>query len=135
MHRNHLSYRRVRTTRRYEIRFEEVIRFEEELSTAYRDLPKTHIVNVDEFMWLLLWQPRKTAADTGVEPVEIETDGDPRTGFTLIGSIAANRDTLPLFLLAKGRLSRCYKQGMHHDNNHAESLLGCPEWFAAGNGQ
>jgi hypothetical protein len=60
-------------------------------------------------MWLLFWQPRKTVADTGVEAIKIEIDGDSKAGFALIGSIAAKRDTLPLFLVAKGRTSRCQK--------------------------
>jgi hypothetical protein len=52
----------------------------------------------------------KAAADTGVEAVNIEIDGDPKAGFTLIGSIAANGDTLLLFFVAKGRTSRSHKQ-------------------------
>jgi hypothetical protein len=55
-------------------------------------------------MWLVFWQPRKTVADTGVEAVQIEIDGDPKAWSTLIGSIAANGDILPLFLIAKGRI-------------------------------
>jgi hypothetical protein len=101
MHRNHLSYRCARTTRYREIRLEEVTRFEEELSTAYPDLPKTAIVNADESMWLLFWKPRKTVAAPGVEAVKIEIDGDPHAGLTFIGSRGANRDTFSLFLVAK----------------------------------
>jgi hypothetical protein len=56
------------------IRLEEVTRFEEELSTACRNLPKTHIVNVDESMWLLFWQSRKTVGAIGMEAVTIEID-------------------------------------------------------------
>jgi hypothetical protein len=93
-------------TRRSEIRLEEVTQFEEELSTAYRDLPNTHTVNLDESMWLLFWQRRKTVVDTGVKAVKIEIDGDPKAGLTLIGSIVANGDTLPLFVVVKGRTSR-----------------------------
>jgi hypothetical protein len=52
MHRNRFSYCCVRTTRRCGIRFDEVTRFEEELSITYCDLLKTHIVNADESMWL-----------------------------------------------------------------------------------
>jgi hypothetical protein len=48
MHQNYFRYRCVQTTRRREIRLEEVTRFEKELSTTYHDLPKTHIVNADE---------------------------------------------------------------------------------------
>jgi hypothetical protein len=70
-------------------------------------------------MWLLFWQPRKTVADTGVEAVKTEIDGDPKAGFTLIRSIRANGDTLPLFLVAKRRTSKY----------HTQFGLGSPESF------
>jgi hypothetical protein len=98
-------------TKRCEIRLEEVTRFEEELNTAYRDLPKTHIANADESMWLLLfWQRRKIVADTGVEGVKIEIHGDLKAPFILIGSMSAKEDTFPLFLVAIWWTSRCYEQ-------------------------
>jgi hypothetical protein len=100
MHRKHLSYRCIRTARRCEIRLDAVNLSEEELSTAYRDLPKTHIINDDESMWLLYWQPRKTLDDTRVEAVKIEIGRDPKAGFTIIGSIAPKGDTLRPFLVA-----------------------------------
>jgi hypothetical protein len=100
MHRKHLSYRGIRTTRRCGVRLDEVTLSEEKLSTIYRDLSKTHIVNDDESMCLLYWQPRKTVDDTRVEAVTIEIDRDSKAGFTLIGSIAPNGDTLSLFLVA-----------------------------------
>jgi hypothetical protein len=40
----------------------------------------------------------------------MEIDGDPKAGFALIGSMAANEDTLPRFLVSKGRTSRYHKQ-------------------------
>jgi hypothetical protein len=52
-------------------------------------------------MRLLFWQTRMTVTDTGMEASKIEIDWDPKAGFTLIGSIAANGDTLSLFLVAK----------------------------------
>jgi hypothetical protein len=110
VHRSHLSYRGVRTTRHSEIRLEKVTRFEEELSTACPNLPKTHIINVDESMWFLFWQSRKIVADIGVESINTGIYGDPKAEFTLIGSIAANGDTLPLFLDAKERTCRYHKQ-------------------------
>jgi hypothetical protein len=48
--------------------------------------------------------------DTGVEAIKIEINGAPKAGFTLIRSRAANGDMFPLFLVAKGRTSRCHEQ-------------------------
>jgi hypothetical protein len=110
MHRNHLSYRCVRAVRRCGIQPDEIQRFKEELRAAYRDYPRSHIVNADESMWLVLWQPRKTIAEKGVESVKIAVNGDPKAGFTLIGSICANGERLPLFIIAKGLSARCHKQ-------------------------
>jgi hypothetical protein len=45
-----------------------------------------------------------------VETVRVETHGDPKAGFTLIGSIAANGDRLSLFLIAKGVTFLCHNQ-------------------------
>jgi hypothetical protein len=61
-------------------------------------------------MWLVFWQRQKTVSEKGVEIVTVEINGDPKTGFTLIDSIAANDDHLPLFLIAKGVTFRCHKQ-------------------------
>jgi hypothetical protein len=78
MTRNHLSYRCVRAAGRCEVRPDEVERFQRELLAVYRDFPRSHIVNTDESMWLVLWQPRKTLAEKGVESVKIEVSGDPK---------------------------------------------------------
>jgi hypothetical protein len=67
MTRNHFSYHCVRAARRCEVRHDKVERFQRELLIAYRDFPRSHIVNADEFIWLVLWQPRKTVAEKGVE--------------------------------------------------------------------
>jgi hypothetical protein len=61
-------------------------------------------------MWLILWQPRKTVDEKGVESVKIEVSGDPKAGFMLIGIITASGQWLPLFLVAKGLTPKCYMQ-------------------------
>jgi hypothetical protein len=45
-----------------------------------------------------------------VESVKIEVYGDAKTGFILVGSIAANGGRLPLVLIAKGVTAGCHKQ-------------------------
>jgi hypothetical protein len=110
MTRNHLSYRCVRAARRCEVRPDEVERFQRELLAAYRDFPRWHIVNADESMWLVLWQPRKAVAEKGVESVKIEVSGDPKAGFTLIRAITARSQRLTSFLVVKGLTPKCHKQ-------------------------
>jgi hypothetical protein len=61
-------------------------------------------------MWLVLWQPRKTVAEKGVESVQIEISGDPKAGFTLIDPITASGQRLPLLLIAKGLTPKCQKE-------------------------
>jgi AcrR family transcriptional regulator len=109
MTRNHLSYRCVRAARRCEVRSDEVERFQRELLAAYRDFPQSDIVNADESVWLVLWQTHKTIAEKGVESVKIQVSGDPKAGFTFIGTITARGQRLPLFLVAKGRTPKCHK--------------------------
>jgi hypothetical protein len=67
MHRNHVSYRRVRAVRRTEIQFHEVERFTGEFLTASLPFPLIYIANADESMWLMFWQPRKTVREKDVE--------------------------------------------------------------------
>jgi hypothetical protein len=110
MQRNHLSYRCVRAARRCEVRWDEVQRFIQGLIAAYRMFPLNHIVNADESMWLVFWQPRKTVSEKWVETVTVEINGGPKACFTLIGSIAANGDRFSLFLITKGVTFRCHKQ-------------------------
>jgi hypothetical protein len=47
--------------------------------------PLSYMVNADESMWLVFWQPRKTVSEKGVEIVTVEINGDPKAGFTLMG--------------------------------------------------
>jgi hypothetical protein len=61
-------------------------------------------------MWLVLWQLPKTVAEKGVESVKIKVSRDPEAGFMLIGVITASGQRLPLFLVAKGLISKCHMQ-------------------------
>jgi len=108
--RNRISYRCTRPSRRPVIDPEEVKVFREQLTAAYESTRWDHILNADESFWLVLYLPRKTLGPTGVETVEVEVDGDPKAGLTLMGTITAAGTKLPLFLVAKGRTNRCHKQ-------------------------
>jgi hypothetical protein len=110
MKRNHLSYRCVRAARRPMIDQSEVERYRAEISEAYRTLPWDRILNADESFWLILYLPGKTVAEAGVETVKVHTEGDPKAGLTLLGTITAAGTKLPLLLVAKGLTSRCHKQ-------------------------
>jgi hypothetical protein len=110
MLRNHLSYHRVRAARKCEIRPDEVRRFKEELTAAFRDVPHSDIINTDESMWLILWRPCKTVAEKGVESVKIEVNGDQKAGFKLIGAVTTSGEKFPLFFIAKRFTQKCYEQ-------------------------
>jgi hypothetical protein len=70
-------------------------------------------------MWLLFWQPRKTVVDARVKAVKSEIDGDPKAGFTLIGSRAAYGDVFCYSLL----------QREEHTDFTSNSALDSPESF------
>jgi hypothetical protein len=93
-----------------EIRADEVHRFEEERTAAFKDFSHSDIINMDESIWVILCQPLKTVTEKGVESVKIEVNGDSKAGFTLIEVITASGETLPLFLIAKGLTQKCHKQ-------------------------
>jgi hypothetical protein len=105
-----IIFRIVVSARKCEIRPDEVRRFKEKLTAAFRDFFYNDIINADESMWLILWQPRNTVAEKGVESTKIEVNGDPKAEFTLIEAITASGEKLPLFLIAKGFTQKCHKQ-------------------------
>jgi hypothetical protein len=70
----------------------------------------SRIVNADKSMGLVFWQLRKTVAEKWVESVKKEIHGDAKAGLTLVGSITANSDRLPLFLITRGVTTRCHSQ-------------------------
>lgn len=102
MKRNHLVYRCVRVMPCCEIRPDGASRFHSELLLADRNFLKSYIISADESMWLVFWQRPKRAAETGAEAAKADVNGDRRAVMTLIGSLTASRDELPLFLVAKG---------------------------------
>jgi hypothetical protein len=84
--------------------------FAQELFAIDPKFPLSHIVSVEESMWLVFWKPRESVAEKGVESMKVKINGHTNAGFTLIGSMAANGDRLPSFLIAKGVTFRCQKQ-------------------------
>jgi hypothetical protein len=66
----------------------------------------------------------KNCVGERVETATVEINGDPKAGFTLIGSIAANGDRLSLFLIAKGvtflyhnQFGRLFPGFIHHSKS------------------
>jgi hypothetical protein len=79
----------------------------------------TNIVNGDETMWLVCVVPRKTIRRKGEESVRINVDGYPKAGLTIMCTVNAKCEKLPLFIIAQGTTERCHNQlGIHPGFNY-----------------
>jgi hypothetical protein len=68
--------------RRCEIEPDEARRFPTELLFAYRNFPKSQMVNADEPMSLMFGQPRRTLAEKAAKSVKVEVNGDSKATMT-----------------------------------------------------
>jgi hypothetical protein len=118
MKRNHLSFRRLRSLRRPKIDNTEVVTFQQAIQFV-RGLSVLHIlVNADESNWLVVQAPKKIVAIKGSDSVRCLILGDPKAGFTFVGTICQTGLKLPIYAIARGKTDVCHKQfGMKHRDN------------------
>jgi hypothetical protein len=107
--RNGLSYRKARASRRPEVSADEITNMLSQIrrvGITHED----HLVNMDESFWLVSQPPKSTVNFRGAESIHIKIQGDPKAGFTFIGTITKSGRRLPLYVIAKGKTTTCHKQ-------------------------
>jgi hypothetical protein len=103
--------------------------FSNELDQAMENMDHRHIVNADETNWPVVSSRTKTWINYNGEKsinrdVRAVVDGDNKASFTVMATITASGESLPLFMLAKGKTERCEKQLTAIDGNiisHSEN--------------
>jgi hypothetical protein len=65
---------------------------------------------MDETSWKQINNGFVTIAETGAETVECFFNGDPKTCLTAVAAIDAAGGKLPLWILARGKTTRCEKR-------------------------
>jgi hypothetical protein len=104
--RNHLSFRKIRHSRRPEIKKPELDEFTARWNEAFARCDLTHILNMDETKWNNYLPPTTTIAEKGSEAVQVQTRLDKRRGFTIIATITAAGEALPPLFIANGTTQR-----------------------------
>jgi hypothetical protein len=116
--RNGFSSRRFHTRRRNPTESKEQI---EAWITAIRDLLIAHegkrdmVVNCDETAWRLLPSGLLTWAPVGADGVTVRLNGNEKDSITVLASVTAGGDKLPLFAIAKGKTKRAEQSQLGSD--------------------
>jgi hypothetical protein len=120
---NMVSLRTPHLRRRADCNLASITHFVTKLREAMRSgRNKRFIVNADETNWPVIFAKKKTWAVTGKKKakhtdVVAKVNGDKKTSFTVMAAITANGDTLPLFMIAKGKTPLCERQLEAKDDN------------------
>jgi hypothetical protein len=109
MKRNHLSFRKVRGKRRPTPTESVKVRFRQILSAAIDEYGKDHIYNMDESNWKLNELPSTTLAEVGSEVVKGFIAGNVKKSFSIIATVSADGNKLPLWIIAKGKTMVCQR--------------------------
>jgi hypothetical protein len=105
--RQRLTFRKVRPSKRPPVTEDQINQFKYHVLEAIHDYGNSAVINMDETRWLVNPQFERTLAEVGAETVHGYSEGDPKADFSVIASISADGSKLPLWIIAKGKSSRC----------------------------
>ena len=114
MRRNELSMRTSHLKRRTAPNDEVVARFTERMDLVRAEFDPDFIVNVDETCWRLVNGRMKTLAIRGATDVTVKTKIEPKTDITAIAGCTMAGRRLPLWIIAKGKTSKCEEKYRQH---------------------
>jgi hypothetical protein len=115
MKRHHLSLRKPHPKRRPKTEPMSVQAFQARLAAVMGRYAPEIVINMDETSWKHLNNGPLTIAETGSETVNCYFRGDPKTCLTAIAAITAAGEKLPLWILARGKTTRCEARYRSHD--------------------
>ena len=107
MKRHGLSFRKPHGERRTTVSEDHVRYYQEKLENAFRVYPKERIFNMDETCWKISNTPLKVVNKIGVPTVKISSSQNQKISLTAIATIDASGAKLPIWIIAKGKTSRC----------------------------
>jgi hypothetical protein len=107
MHQHGFSLRRPHVRRRSKPDDEFLAQFLTNTQMAIEQYPRDRILNVDETSWKIINNRMITVAECGADEVTCEFDGDVKRCVTVIASIDASGRKLPLWVICRGKTTRC----------------------------
>jgi hypothetical protein len=107
MNRWRLGLRTPHAERRSHIDEDQAELFIRHLNSAPSDYPRSRIYNFDETCWRIYMGPRKVIADKGTDTVKLVCSTGEKLSVTAFGTISAEGEKLPLWVVTKGKTKRC----------------------------
>ena len=80
------------------------------LNTLKEDYPPSRIINCDETCWRIFQNPRLIVAEKGTEAAKILKDHNEKLSVTALGTITADGNKGPLWIITKGKTDRSLKK-------------------------
>ena len=101
--RHHFSSRRMHLKRRPNIEEENILQWKQKIKSLLKEVPKDHIVNVDETAWFFYPRGLLTWAEKGSSNVSVTIGGSDKENITALCAITAAGTKLPMMLIASGK--------------------------------
>ena len=98
-----LSFRKPHTRRRQEPNDEIIGRYCQDFDVALAQYPRNLIFNMDETCWRIINGTLKTLQRKGTDNVTINLECDPKLSVTVIATISASGEKLPLWVIVTGK--------------------------------
>jgi hypothetical protein len=115
MRRWRLSLRKPHAKRRPKTDPEAVDRFQRRMTRLLSRTRPERVINMDETSWKQINNGFVTIAEKGAETVECFFSGDPKTCLTAVAAVDAAGGKLPLWILCRGKTTRCETRYRTHD--------------------
>jgi hypothetical protein len=132
-HRHHLTSRRIHYKRRPAVTEQQRQRWVSSIRDLMQTIPLSRIVNCDETAWLLHPKGILTWARAGSESVQAKINGDEKDCLTVLASVTAAGDKIPLSFFASGKTTRVEESQIGavpgHWRDHSESGWQTSETF------
>ena len=115
--RNKFSFRAVRPIKRPMYSEIEIENYLNTVELLIQEYGADSIFNVDETRWNLNVPPKKILSKRGSQEVKGYFNGNIKTGFTVLATISASGEKIPLVVLAKGKNENILKRKYQTSNN------------------
>lgn len=87
------------------------------------DYGESNIYNVDETRWFINTPPSKILVIKGSSEIKCFINGNTKAGFSVLATICADRNKLPLTVLAKGKNEKILKKKYQDKNQSIIKIL------------
>ena len=114
LERHGLSLRVPHVKRRTSPNDQAVAAFLAQMDAVMDQFPPCLIFNIDETCWRFINGRFKTLAEKGATEVTVKAKSDPKTDITVIAACSPSGDKLPLWILARGKTTKCETKFIEH---------------------